>query len=426
MRNRALHDALRAFAEAAALQLSSDAAGGEEVPFEVVEQPGSGTSMYCYRPLTAQFIRQRIGVLGRLPSYASAGDALERLGGLDGYLVARGEPRIPADRGERADAALRSFLSSIYDGTSEFVYEESRFARAYGELEARVYEDRVVSCLLVPVFGLELGSPSVDLGEGLVLARGDTVPDAPAEAVWSGPWDRPAVLAVHTREGDAADGSPGAEAGRRFRRLLTALRLFEPGDYALGPAVWIRTDASPWRLFPIGDTGLAGGSPLLVQASDEDELRAFCNLIARRIPVRGEIAWALARFEMGAARATPFESLTDHLMALRALLEPEGPASGRLAQRLAVICAVPEHRAELAERVAHAVSLERAVIAGIPPATGAEAIALEMAGHLRALLRDVLCGHLDADLRGVADGMLGLREDAPTPAHGFEVASLAG
>jgi hypothetical protein len=29
-----------------------------------------------------------------------------------------------------------------------------------------------------------------------------------------------------------------------------------------------------------------------------------------------------------------------------------------------------------------------------------------MTGHLRALLRDVLCGHLDSDLRSVADRLL--------------------
>jgi hypothetical protein len=29
-----------------------------------------------------------------------------------------------------------------------------------------------------------------------------------------------------------------------------------------------------------------------------------------------------------------------------------------------------------------------------------------MGHHLRALLRDVLCGHLDADLRGLADRLV--------------------
>jgi hypothetical protein len=37
-------------------------------------------------------------------------------------------------------------------------------------------------------------------------------------------------------------------------------------------------------------------------------------------------------------------------------------------------------------------------------------LAAELADHLRALLRDVLCGHLDSDLTAVADEIIG--EDA--------------
>ena len=119
------------------------------------------------------------------------------------------------------------------------------------------------------------------------------------------------------------------------------------------------------------------------------------------------MAWALARFEMGCERVAPFEALTDHLLALRALLEPEGPSSGRVAQRLAVICARDHERGRLAERVAHAISLERALMAGLGPAgPGSDELVDELAGHLRALLRDVLCGHLDSDLVSVADRLL--------------------
>ena len=74
----------------------------------------------------------------------------------------------------------------------------------------------------------------------------------------------------------------------------------------------------------------------------EDELRAFCSLIARRTPRSGELAWALRRFELACERPSPSEALTDVLLALRALLEPEGPQSGRLAGRVAALCAIPE------------------------------------------------------------------------------------
>ena len=138
----------------------------------------------------------------------------------------------------------------------------------------------------------------------------------------------------------------------------------------------------------------------MIRREQEDELRAFCNLIARRAPSGGELAWALARFEMGCERLAPFEALTDYLLALRALLEPEGPASGRLAQRLAVLCAQPAEQAALAERTAQAIALERAVIAGLAPAqAGVDSLVEEISEHLRALLRDVLCGHLDSTCR---------------------------
>ena len=77
MRNRLLHQSLRDFAEQAAFQLEADATNGHEIPFEVIESPGANAPLYCYRPLTADFIRERIGVLGELPTYLPARRALE-------------------------------------------------------------------------------------------------------------------------------------------------------------------------------------------------------------------------------------------------------------------------------------------------------------------------------------------------------------
>ena len=89
------------------------------------------------------------------------------------------------------------------------------------------------------------------------------------------------------------------------------------------------------------------------------------------------------------------------------MLESEGPESGLLAKRLATLCATPEHQAELTRRVTRGIALERAAIAGTALAEpGLDALVDELSEHLRALLRDVLCGHLDADLRAVADAIL--------------------
>jgi hypothetical protein len=99
------------------------------------------------------------------------------------------------------------------------------------------------------------------------------------------------------------------------------------------------------------------------------------------------------------------------------LLEPEGPASGRLAQRLAVICARPEDRVALTQRTARAVALERSVIGGLAADRGdparPDALIEELAENLRAILRDMLCGHLDADLVSVADELLSEAANAP-------------
>ena len=46
-----------------------------------------------------------------------------------------------------------------------------------------------------------------------------------------------------------------------------------------------------------------------------------------------------------------------------------------------------------------------------------------MEGHLRALLRDVLCGYLDADLKAVADDIL-LESRPPSPLGEIEARDL--
>jgi hypothetical protein len=125
------------------------------------------------------------------------------------------------------------------------------------------------------------------------------------------------------------------------------------------------------------------------------------------VPISGQVAWALSRFEMGAERIVPFEALTDYLLALRALLAPEGTNDGLLAERLAAICVPPQRRAEVAARTARALALEREVIAGgAPSEPGADELIDQLCGHLRALLRDIICGHLAADLVALADDLL--------------------
>jgi hypothetical protein len=408
VRNAALHHLLEAFTVEASGRLVADTADGAEMPFEVIEERAAGrASLYCYRPLTGEFIGGRMAVLAALQSYRPAVDALANCAALEVYLQEHGEVRIASDARAQATATLATFLTSVFAERSEFGFEPAHFEAAYAELERALYEGHCTATVIAPVLGVALDPQTTELplGDGLSLIRGDALADAPGEAVW-GDSEEPNVLAVLAIDQERCARPPVSIARRRFRRVLTALRLFERGGYALGPVGWARTEAGSWRPVSIGATGRPR-LLTLVPAAQEDELRAFCDLVTRRSPGGGELSWALARFEMGCERLAPFEALTDYLLALRALLEPEGPASGRMAQRLAVICARPEDRPALAERIAQAISLERAVITGLAAAdTGVDSLVDELSEHLRAILRDALCGHLDADLRSVADDLL--------------------
>jgi hypothetical protein len=241
--------------------------------------------------------------------------------------------------------------------------------------------------------------------------RGEDFEQAPYEAVWGD--GEASVLIVFTVVQDRRDAAPVVLVRSQMRRVVTTLRLFEPGSYALGPSAWMRIDAGSWRPLALPFTGNAG-PPRVIAASEEDELRGFFNLISRRAMASAPLAWSLARFEMGTERASPLESLTDYLLAARALLEPEGPAASRLASRLAAICASPAERLQVSESIERALVLERlAITAGPQLGPETEAAVSELREHVRALLRDMLCGHLDGDVRALADELL-----APATAEG--------
>jgi hypothetical protein len=429
VRNLTLHGLLEAFTTDAGMRLDLAAANGDEIPFEVVQNDGGRSGripLYCYRPLTGDFIRARLGLLVALPAYAPVVRALEGVGGLELYLRARGRARLPEERRELADEVLRDFLARVFEERSEFAFDDARFEAAYEELERTIYEGRCVTEVVAPLLGIDLdpGTDELALGEGLAIVRCSALAGAPAELAGQ---EQPSLLLVLRVAHDRLQQPSVSFARTRFRRVLTALRLFEKGGYAIGPIGYSRIDDGVWSPVPLGSSGRPR-LLTLVARDNEDEFRGFCNLIARRLPGAaggrgpdnsgaGEVAWALSRFEMGCERVVPFEALTDYLLALRALLEPEGPGSGRLAQRLSMICAPPEERAGLAERTAHAISLERAVIAGLAPAdTGVDSLVDELAEHLRAILRDVLCGHLNADVRGIADDLLADAAGSATPA----------
>jgi hypothetical protein len=404
MHNRALHDSLAAFVEEAAWQLAEEVSGGAEVPFELIEQGRASAPLYCYRPLTGRFIAERIGVLARLPSYPAAAAGLTQLPDLPAYLAKRGR-RVPkGDARGHADAALQAFLGAVWADANDFVFEPERFRAAFAELEETAYAGCSLSVVLTPVEGLVIESDEVPLGEGLALVRAQTLSDVPAGLGD----DLHATVALLALDSAESDGRALESAGRRLRRLQTALRLWDDAEPALGPTAWARTDGSAWMAISLATGVRRAAGDCLLAAEEEDPLRAFSALVARRTPRAGELAWALRRFELGCERGSTVEALTDWLLTARALLaDPQGAGYERVAERLAAICAERDVRHRLEQRVREAISLERAAMAGFVRASPeVEALVAELGGCLRAVLRDVLCGHLDPGLRRLADGLL--------------------
>jgi hypothetical protein len=410
MRSLPLQSALTEFVEAAAGHLQAEVEAGAEVPFEVGSRAGrsrrGGTPLYCYRALTGGFIAEREPALRGLPGYAEAAKLLEGFDGLKRYLARSGANVARATNKARAGIALRVLLEDVFEEQTDFHVAPGRIEGALERLEQAAAGAGQLT-LLATLHGLEICAAELQLAKGLRLAHPDALAGLPPEALPNAGAKGGGghLLVVHSI--DEQDPVAGQARGLDLlRELLRALRLFGDGRVTLGVLGWVRLATGAFSPVAIG----AGGRPrgvLVVTADQEDELRAFCSLVSRRAPARGELAWALRRFELGCDRDSPREALTDHLLALRALLEPEGPASGLLAGRVAALCATPEERAELAHRVLAAIELERAVIAGASAKESTvRAAGEELASHLRALLSDVICGHLDADLAALADELL--------------------
>ena len=79
------------------------------------------------------------------------------------------------------------------------------------------------------------------------------------------------------------------------------------------------------------------------------------------------VAWARDRFEMGCERPAEAESLSDYLLALRALLDATSDAGeASLALRVAALCAEEGGAALVQRRIESAMALERFVMGGGP------------------------------------------------------------
>jgi hypothetical protein len=415
MRSRQLETAIEEFAEQASLRLQAHVEAGEEVPFELDSRSTrrGSSPLYCYRPLTGAFIAERMPALRALPAHAQAEALLEEHDALDRYLASAGEDRPRTGACGRADAALLMLLSDIFDEQTDFRLHSERLERALDRLDGPTLAGAGEVTLVATLHGLTISSPELQLTRGLLIAQPDALQGAPEQALPAPDArgeDNHMLVVFTARDLDSREAL--AEGMDVVRELLRALRLFGDGRIALGSRAFTRVGQSPWNTIALGHAGRPHGM-LVVTAEQEDELRGFCNLVSRRAPHANPIAWALRRFELGCERMSEYEGISDHLLALRSLLgapsefEPDGAPDGMLAGRLAALCATPENRASLTERTLAAIALEREVIAGAASEhTRGLALTRDISNHLRALLRDVICGHLPTDLASLADELL--------------------
>ena len=335
MHNRALHDTLAAFVEEAASQLAEEVSGGAEVPFELM-RPGRERRVPLLLPAADRPLHRRAhGVLARLPSYPRRRRGWRALPDLHAYLQARGRRAPGGDPRALADAALQAFLSAMWAEATDFTFDPERFGAAFRELEEAVYSGCALSVVVTPVDGLVIESDEVALGDGLALVRGVTC--ARRRASCAATRTRPSSC---SRRGRAGRG-PGLErAGRRLRRLQTALRLWDDAEPALGPAAWARTDGGAGLSHPARD-GLRRSEGDCLVGEEEDPLRAFCALVPPHAACRGaRVGAAALRARLRARRRA---GGADGLAARRPGAARRAGALGyeRLCERLAAICAMP-------------------------------------------------------------------------------------
>ena len=429
MRNRSLHAALRDFALEAASHLTNAVESGAELGYAIDESPGSRSVLYSYRALTAEFIGARWHELAKLPAL---GPAARELGaGAATWLRSHGMG------GAEAEPALRAMLERLYENASSFDFPEERFERVYGELERTLYDGTARMAVVAPLRGVVMASRRVELAPGIALVRGEAA-DAPREAVWTHPHLRegdegdPSVLITFERDTEGGAELPLAHIRARIADLVRGMRLFRHGAIEPGGSAWARSDEGPWQHFDLEPLGPGRGEPWMLAEDEEGELREFLDAIGKaRVP--GRIAWALERFEYGCERTTDAEALSDFLMALRALLNASDDAGrASLSLRLAALCAEEPGRRAVQRRTELAFSLEHFLMGGgsaesymeevgsDPP----QLVTSEIEGCVRALLRDVLCGYLDADLARTADDIL-LTSGAPVEIKAEDTRELA-
>jgi hypothetical protein len=403
VRDFLLNESIKRLATEAASRFSSMVAMGEEIPFDVAADSGDDSAFYSYVPMTGRYVLEHAEELRSLPSFPAAREAAVEAGVAAPYLEARGEA-VPADPAARAELMLTAFFSSLWEGAAGFSLDRERLETALATLDAESRDVDDAEVLIVPLVGLRMSMPRLQLPHNVRIVRADSI-EAPVDAMRSegmgrAAWE-PQYLAVAEQD---ADG--GAESAlMQLRELISVMRMFKGGGIGLGPYAFAPTGEGCWRRIATGAPSTRPGGYRLSEAEAE-ELTDFAAALEARPDPDSALSWAVGRFEMGCERPTALEGLSDHLLAMRAVLEGHGPVGASLPLRAAALIEDESmDRLQARERVEDVLELERAMMNGLPIERAVE-LASWMEEGTRKLLRQAALGELGSDLSATADETL--------------------
>jgi hypothetical protein len=403
VRDFLLNESIKRLATEAASRFSSMVAMGEEIPFDVAADSGDDSAFYSYVPMTGRYVLEHAEELRSLPSFPAAREAAVEAGVAAPYLEARGEA-VPADPAARAELMLTTFFASLWEGAAGFALDRERLEGALATLDAESRDADEADVLLVPLVGLRMSMPRLQLPHSVRIVRADSI-EAPVDAMRSegmgrAAWE-PQYLAVAEQDPDG--GAEGALL--QLRELVSVMRMFKGGGIGLGPYAFAPTGEGCWRRIPTGAPAARPGGYRLGEA-EAAELIEFAGALEARPDPDSALSWAVGRFEMGCERPTALEGLSDHLLAMRAVLEGHGPVGASLPLRAAALIEDESmDRLQARERVEDVLELERAMMNGLPIERAVE-LATWMEEGTRKLLRQAALGELGNDLSTVADETL--------------------
>jgi len=403
VRDFLLNESLRRLSTEAATRFNAMVAEGDQIPFDVATDTAEDSPFYSYVPQTGRYVAERTGELHGLPGWNAAREAVVEAGVAGTYLEARGEV-VPAEPGTRAERMLEVFFIGLWEDSTGFALDRERLEEQIATLDAEARSADDADVLIVPIVGLRMSMNRLQLPNGVRIVRADSIA-APVEAMRSegmgrAAWE-PQFLAVAEQGGDHG----AEEALHQLRELISVMRMFKVGGIGLGPFAFAPTGEDTWRRINTGAPATRPGGYRLAE-EEGAELADFAAQLEQRPDPDSALSWAVGRFEMGCERESAMEGLSDHLLALRAVLEGHGPVGASLPLRASALIADQDlDRIEARERVEEVLELERALMNGRTLDHAIE-LATWIEDGVRRLLRQAALGELGTDLSATADETL--------------------